>query len=172
MVFIGLVLVWGFLGFYQVDEKENAVVLRLGEYSETIEDPGLKWNPPLIDKVYTVGVTEERQYSTRGLMLTQDENIVEVALAVQYNIASAKDFVLSIRSPETTLKQATGLDRRPRNGSSQIYHVFRHDLAPTPGKAAKAMLEHRRDVLTPRGRPSSSPYGSLVFAPRCVEAPL
>ncbi len=95
------------LGFYQVDETENAVVLRLGEYIETIEEPGLKWNPPLIDKVYTVGVTEERQYSTRGLMLTQDENIVEVALAVQYNIASAKDFVLSIRSPETTLKQAT-----------------------------------------------------------------
>ena len=54
---LGLVLVWGLMGFYQVDEKENAVVLRLGEYSETIEASGLKWNPRLLDKVFIVGVT-------------------------------------------------------------------------------------------------------------------
>ena len=94
---LGLAFVWGLMGFYQVDEKENAVILRLGEYSETIEASGLKWNPRLIDKVFIVGVTEERQYSTRGLMLTQDENIVEVALSVQYNISGAKDFILSIK---------------------------------------------------------------------------
>tara|TARA_B110000858_G_scaffold197078_1_gene257551 strand:- start:2153 stop:2965 length:813 start_codon:yes stop_codon:yes gene_type:complete len=72
----------------------------------------------------TVGVTEERQYSTRGLMLTQDENIVEVALSVQYNITSAKDFVLSIRDPETTLKQATDSALRHVVGSTGLDGVI------------------------------------------------
>ena len=143
MVIVGLVLVWAFLGFYQVDEKENAVVLRLGEYSETIEDSGLKWNPPLIDKVYTVGVTEERQYSTRGLMLTQDENIVEVALAVQYNIASAKDFVLSIRSPETTLKQATDSALRHVVGSTGLDGV----ISDQRTEVADGMTRKLQDLL-------------------------
>ncbi len=123
MIFFGLLLIWGFLGVYQVDEKEQAVVLRLGEYKDTL-NAGLKWNPPLVDQVYTVGVTEERQYSTRGLMLTQDENIVEVALSVQYNIASAKDFILSIRAPETTLKQATDSALRHVVGSTGLDGVI------------------------------------------------
>ena len=51
-------------------------------------DPGLNWNPRLIDSVTRVNVTRERQYQSRGLMLTQDENIVELPIAVQYNISS------------------------------------------------------------------------------------
>tara|TARA_B110000008_G_scaffold97350_1_gene99957 strand:+ start:421 stop:1563 length:1143 start_codon:yes stop_codon:yes gene_type:complete len=146
-VFVGLVLVWAFLGFYQVDEKENAVILRLGEYIETIEEPGLKWNPPLIDKVYTVGVTEERQYSTRGLMLTQDENIVEVALAVQYNIASAKDFVLSIKSPETTLKQATDSALRHVVGSTGLDGVI-SDQRPEVADGTTQKLQNLLDLYS------------------------
>ena len=125
-----LVVVWGLLGVYQVDETEQTVVLRLGKYHDTVGS-GLYWNPPLIDSRTTVGVTEERQYSTRGLMLTEDENIVEVALSVQYNIASAKDFVLNIRSPEVSLKHAldsalrhvvgsTGLDGMISTGREQV----------------------------------------------------
>jgi len=41
-----------------------------------------------------------------------------------------------------------------------------------PGNGPKAMPEHRRGAVTPQGRPSNSPYGSLVFALRCVEPPL
>ena len=43
-----LLLLWAMLGAYQIDEKEQAIVLRLGKYSETV-GPGLHWNPPLID---------------------------------------------------------------------------------------------------------------------------
>lgn len=114
-----LALLWGLLGVYQVDEKEQAVVLRLGEYSDT-RGPGLKWNPPIIDSVTTVRTTEERQYSARGLMLTQDENIVEISLSVQYNIANAKDFVLNIRDPETSLKHATDSALRHVVGSTAL----------------------------------------------------
>jgi membrane protease subunit HflK len=141
--FLGLVLVWGLLGFYQVDEKENAVVLRLGEYSETIESSGLKWNPRLIDKVFIVGVTEERQYSTRGLMLTQDENIVEVALSVQYNISGAKDFILSIKDPEITLQQATDSALRHTVGSTGLDGVISSERL----QVADGTTEKLQDLL-------------------------
>ena len=118
-----IAVLWGLLGFYQVDEKEQALVLRLGKYHDTM-GAGLKWNPPLVDKVVIVRVTEERQYSARGLMLTQDENIVEISLTVQYNIANARDFVLNIKEPETSLKQATDSALRHVVGSTGLDGVI------------------------------------------------
>jgi len=116
-------VLWGLLGFYQIDEKEQAVVLRLGKYDNTVGS-GLHWNPPFVDSVTTVRVTEERQYSARGLMLTQDENIVEISLTVQYNIANAKDFVLNIKDPETSLKHATDSALRHVVGSTGLDGVI------------------------------------------------
>jgi len=118
-----LAVIWGLMGVYQVDATEEAVVLRLGKYDSTQRE-GLHWNPRIYDSVITVAVSEERQYSMRGLMLTQDENIVEVALSVQYNVSSAKDFVLSIRAPETTLKQATDSALRHVVGSTGLDGVI------------------------------------------------
>lgn len=120
---LALAMIWGLLGFYQVDEKEQAVVLRLGKYHDT-RGSGLKWNPPIVDSVTVVGVTEERQYPARGLMLTQDENIVEISLTVQYNIANAKDFVLNIKDPEVSLKQATDSALRHVVGSTELDNVI------------------------------------------------
>ena len=123
VIFMVLAIIWGLLGFYQVDEKEQAVVLRLGKYSDTLGS-GLQWNPPFIDSVTTVRVTEERQYQARGLMLTQDENIVEISLTVQYNIANAKDFVLSIKNPVMSLQQATDSALRHVVGSTGLDGVI------------------------------------------------
>ena len=116
-------ILWGLMGFYQVDEKEQAVVLRLGKYHST-NGSGLHWNPPVVDAISVVGVTEERQYPVRGLMLTQDENIVEISLTVQYNIANAKDFVLNVKDPETSLKQATDSALRHVVGSTGLDGVI------------------------------------------------
>lgn len=106
LIFAVLAIVWGLFGVYQVDEKDNVVILRFGKYLTT-NGPGLHWNPPLIDHVEVVQVTEERQYPSRGLMLTEDENIVEVPLTVQYNVADAKDFVLNVKNPDLSLQHAT-----------------------------------------------------------------
>lgn len=118
-----LAILWGLMGFYQVDEKEQAVVLRLGKYHQT-HGSGLHWNPPIVDSIKVVGVTEERQYPARGLMLTQDENIVEISLTVQYNISNTKDFVLNIKDPETSLKRATDSALRHVVGSTGLDGVI------------------------------------------------
>jgi membrane protease subunit HflK len=64
--------VWGYMGIHAINEQERAVVLRLGKFHSLL-DPGLNWNPAMIDEVIPVNVTRERQYTARGLMLTQDE---------------------------------------------------------------------------------------------------
>jgi membrane protease subunit HflK len=125
MVMVALVivtLIWGALGIYQVDEKNRSVVLRFGKYVG-IYGPGLHWNPPLIESKTIVNVTEERQYSSRGMMLTEDENIVELPLTVQYNIADPKAFVLNVNNPELSLQQATDSALRHVVGSSKLDDV-------------------------------------------------
>ncbi|MEJ6743676.1 MAG: FtsH protease activity modulator HflK [Porticoccaceae bacterium] len=142
VIFMVLAIIWGLLGFYQVDEKEQAVVLRLGKYSDTLGS-GLQWNPPFIDSVTTVRVTEERQYQARGLMLTQDENIVEISLTVQYNIANAKDFVLSIKNPVTSLEQATDSALRHVVGSTGLDGVIstgREEVAVSTAEKLQELL--------------------------------
>jgi membrane protease subunit HflK len=126
----GAVLVWGLMGFYQVDQQERAVVLRFGEFHSIVQ-PGLQWNPPLIDEVIRVNTTKVRAASFREIMLTQDENIVEVSLSVQYVIDDVGKFVLKVRDPERSLEHAaqsalrhvvgdTGMDRVLTEGRAQI----------------------------------------------------
>ena len=105
MVLGGVLLVWGLMGFYQLDEQERAIVLRFGEYHATLT-PGLQWNPPLIDEVIKVNTTKVRAAGLREVMLTQDENIVEVSMSVQYVIDNPQDFVLQVRDPEVSLQHA------------------------------------------------------------------
>lgn len=124
----GAVLVWALMGFYQVDAQERAVVLRLGKYHATVQ-PGLQWNPPLIDQVTTVNTTRVRAVSFRETMLTKDENIVEVRMSVQYVIDDPTKFVLKVRAPENSLQHAA---------QSAIRHVVGDtgmDLVLTEGRA-------------------------------------
>jgi len=110
-------------GVYQVDAKERAVVLKFGAFSE-IKTEGLDWNAPLITDVYIVNVTGERQYPSRGLMLTEDESIVELPISVQYNVSDVKAFVLNVRDPETSLRHATDSAVRHVVGSTELNQVL------------------------------------------------
>ncbi|MCK9505129.1 MAG: protease modulator HflK, partial [Porticoccaceae bacterium] len=125
VIAVVLLILWVFAGTYQVDEKERAVVLRFGKYLDTV-NPGLHWNPPLIDTVIKERVTEERQYrnKTRDLMLTEDENIVELQLGVQYNIKDIKDYVLNVKNPENSLEHATNSALRHVVGSTGLNEVI------------------------------------------------
>lgn len=118
-----ILVLYVFLGAYQLDEQEKAAVLRLGVFKEIV-GPGFHWNPPLIDKVYEENVTKVRTQNSRGQMLTADENIVEVDLSVQYNIADLKKFKLSIRDPEAALQEATESALRHVVGSSTMDEVL------------------------------------------------
>ena len=130
--FFAVVFVWALSGFYQVDEQERAVVLRFGKYFDTVQ-PGLQWNPPLLDEVILVNTTKVRAASFREIMLTQDENIVEVKLSVQYVIDDPTKFVLEVRDPERSLQHAA---------QSALRHVVGDmpmDMVLTEGRAGIAI---------------------------------
>lgn len=131
VVAAGAITVWALLGFYQLDEQERAIVLRFGKYAGTMQ-PGLQWNPPLIDQVLKVNTTKIRASQVREVMLTQDENIVEVTMSLQYLIDNPEKFVLEVRDPEVSLQHAAQSALRHVVGDSTM------DLVLTEGRAAIA----------------------------------
>jgi membrane protease subunit HflK len=133
----GALLVWALMGFYQIDQQERGVVLRFGKYYETVQ-PGLQWNPRLVDEVITVNTTKVRAVSFREIMLTQDENIVEVKLSVQYVINDPDKFVLKVRDPERSLQHAAQSALRHVVGGTSM------DMVLTEGRAQIAIDVHKR----------------------------
>ncbi len=117
------VFIWIASSFYLLQEQEQAVVLRLGKFHSVI-GPGLNFEPRMIDVVYKQNVTALRIYKTQGLMLTEDENIIDVSLSVQYNINDIKAYVLGVRDPEHSLMESTDSALRHVVGSSAMYQVL------------------------------------------------
>ena len=115
-------------GLYTVDAQEQAVVLRFGKYHET-RGAGLHFNPPLIDSVLKLNTTKTRSQRFKETMLTEDENIVDMSISVQYTIIDPKSFLLDVRDPEGSLKHAAESALRHVIGSAELHQVL------TEGKA-------------------------------------
>ncbi len=137
LIAAGALTVWALMGFYQLDQQERAIVLRFGEYAGTLQ-PGLQWNPPLIDEVITVNTTKIRAASLREVMLTKDENIVEVSMSLQYVIDNPEKFVLQVRDPEVSLQHAAQSALRHVVGDTTM------DLVLTEGRAVLAIEVRER----------------------------
>ncbi|UTW03774.1 FtsH protease activity modulator HflK [Amphritea atlantica] len=123
VVAVVLLVGWAVMGFYTVDQQERGVVLRLGKYHETVM-PGLQWNPPMIDNVTTENVTRVSAYEHRSLMLTEDENIVDVSMTVQYVISDPVKYVLKVRDPKSSLQHASESALRHTVGSSEMNSIL------------------------------------------------
>ena len=136
LIFLVLI-VWFLLGIYQVQQAERSVVLRLGEYLET-KGPGLRWNPPIIDSRTIVDVVRVRPHRHDALMLTKDENIVDVTVSVQYQITNPENYVLEIRDADNSLTQATESALRHVVGSTIM------DDALTTGRELIAQMVKER----------------------------
>ncbi|MEL0068269.1 MAG: protease modulator HflK N-terminal domain-containing protein, partial [Gammaproteobacteria bacterium] len=110
-------------GFYTVDEKERAVILRFGAYHATV-GAGLHWAPPLIDQPIKVDISSIQRTSVDATMLTKDENIVIVRLGVQYRIENPEDYLFNVTSPEDTITEATESALRQVVGNSVMDQII------------------------------------------------
>ena len=129
---------------YVVDERERAVILRLGQYVETV-GPGLRMYFPPIESRYKRPVTQINTYRLSQAMLTEDENIVEVAMSVQYNISSLENYVLKDANPEQSLREATQSALRHVVGGSRMYKVLTEGREVL-GEEIKARLQEYLNV--------------------------
>ena len=132
IVAVVLALAYLAFGVYQLDAAERGVVFRFGKAQEGVVTPGLHWNPPIIDSVSVVNVTRLNSHSHKALMLTEDENIVDVSLTVQWVVANPVDYLVQVRNPQISLDHATESALRHVVGSSSMDQVI------TDGRAAIA----------------------------------
>ena len=160
MAGFGLILgiaavVWLFSGIYIVDAGKQGVVLRFGAYSETTT-PGPHWRIPYpIEQVEVVDV-EQRRFVEIGyrsgatgqssvsvpreaLMLTKDENIVNIQLAVQYQVSDPRQFLFDVRDPMAVLKQAAESAIREVIGTSEMDFVLKEGRADVVNRTRTVM---------------------------------
>lgn len=123
LLIIGLV-VWGLSGIYILDEAERGVVLRFGKFQESTL-PGPHWHLPYpIESVTKVNVDVLRTVTHKAQMLTQDENLIQIAMAVQYQVKNAENYLFRVRDPDYTLKEATESALRESVGSKKLDDIL------------------------------------------------
>ena len=148
-------IVWLFSGIYIVDAGTRGVVMRFGAYTEATM-PGPHWHLPYpIEQVEIVNVERRRfveigyRSGTGGqagltvereaLMLTKDENIVNIQLAVQYQISDPGKYLFDVRQPEAVLKQVAESAVREVIGKSDMDFVLKEGRAEVVSRVKKAM---------------------------------
>lgn len=113
-------VIWVAMGFFTVDESERAVIYRFGQHEEDL-GPGLQWRPAIVYTREIVQVTNVQEYSpTDTLMLTEDENIIEMPLVVQWRITNVADYVLNVKDADRSLEHATDSALRHVIGSTTL----------------------------------------------------
>ena len=148
-----LVLVWIASGFYIVDTGQRGVVLRFGKYLETTE-PGPRWHLPWpletreivnVDQVRTVEVGYRNAVKNKALkeslMLTDDENIIDLQFAVQYILKDPKEFLFVNRDPEDAVLQVAETAMREIVGKNKMDFVLYEGRAEIAVRAKKEMQD-------------------------------
>lgn len=147
-IIVVFLAIWLATGFYRVLPEENGVILTFGKWTQTRTEPGLGYRLPWpVQEVQKVNVTFVRRIevgyrdaaASRGtggndvpeesLMLTGDENIIDIDFVVLWRIADARKFLFEIRDPETTVKKVAESAMREVIGRTKI------QLALTEGRA-------------------------------------
>ena len=153
------VLLWLLSGIYIIDPAERGVVLRFGAF-QTSTTQGPHWHIPYpIETVYKVNVERIRAaeigfrniqnssysgaVSSESLMLTKDENMVDVKLAVQYKIADAQAYLFNVFNPELTLSHVVQSVIRQVVGDNTMDHV----LTTGREQVAQEVKSHSQNLL-------------------------
>ncbi len=159
-------ILWVLSGIYTVDPDENAVILRFGKLQEVV-DPGLHyhWPAPIemaiirsVTRVYreeigfqTIDPGPPAKYRRRpkeALMLTGDENIVDVQLLVQYDIKDIEQFLFRVVDPDgNTLKDVAETVLRRVVGSRAI-----DDVLTVEKEAVQAETKEQMQMLMDASR--------------------
>ena len=153
-ILIGLiVLVWLASGFYIVDASQRGIVLRFGKYVEETQ-PGPRWHFPYpIESAEVVSVSQVRTLEIgyrndvknkvlkESLMLTDDENIIDIQFAVQYVVKDPKDYLFNNRSPDESVLQAAETAIREIVGKNTMDFMLYEGREVVTDRAQKLMQE-------------------------------
>lgn len=188
-----LIAAWGLSGFYRVLPDEQGVVLLFGKYVRTT-DPGLNYHLPVpietvlrpkVTRVNRVDIgfrsagdfgrpTSVREVPEESLMLTGDENIVDIDFAVFWRVSEARDFLFNIQQPEGTVKAVAESVMREVVGSSKIDDVLTEGRETVELETQRLMQETLNDYgagieVTQVKLQKSDPPGAVIDSFRDVQ---
>ena len=164
-ILLAVFLIWMATGFYIVDQGSRGVVLQFGKNTE-ITQPGPRWHIPY--PVETVEVVNQEQVRTNevgyrssgaggtsqelreSLMLTGDENIIDLQFAVQYNLKSVQDYLFNNRSVENSVRGAAETAIREVVGKSKMDYVLyegREEIAIKTKSLMQDILDRYRSGI-------------------------
>ncbi|EDZ41363.1 MAG: FtsH protease activity modulator HflK [Planktotalea sp.] len=148
---VAAVVLWGMASFYTVKPEEQSVELFLGAYSST-GNPGLNFAPwPIVTKE-VIPVTREQtedigvgaRGSEAGLMLTGDENIVDIDFQVVWNITDPAKFLFNLRDPQMTIRAVSESAMREIIAQSELAPILNRDRASI-GDRLKDLIQSTLD---------------------------
>ncbi|MFC6214533.1 FtsH protease activity modulator HflK, partial [Fodinicurvata halophila] len=161
LLIIAAIVIWLLSGLYRVEPNEEGVVLVFGSYTKTTE-PGLHWNwPTPIGEVETPSVesinaievgfrTTETSGATQddvaqeSLMLTGDQNIIDIDFTVLWRVSNARNFLFNIREPFATVKTAAESAMRDIIGQTDIQRALtesRQDIEGSTRELLQSVLD-------------------------------
>jgi len=148
-----ILVVWLASGFYVVDESQRAVVTTFGKYTKTT-GPGLNWRLPYpfqnqeivnLSQVRTIEVgyrpNDRSKRLRESLMLTDDENIVDIQFAVQYVLKDPEDYLFNNKRPDEAVMQAAETAFREIVGKSKMDYVLYEGREQVAAQAQKLMQD-------------------------------
>jgi membrane protease subunit HflK len=163
LVIAVIFIAWLASGFYIVVEGQRGVVLTFGRFSE-VTNAGLRWRVPypiqtheIVDLtgVRTVEIGYRNNVKTRvlreSLMLTDDENIIDIQFAVQYILKDPIEYLFNNRRPEDTVLQAAETAFREIVGKSKMDFALyegREQIAVSAEKAMQEILDRYKTGIT------------------------
>lgn len=157
-----IVLVWAASGFYIVDASQRGVVLRFGKYVEATQ-AGPRWHFPFpIETVEVVNLSQVRTVEVgyrdnvknkmlkESLMLTDDENIIDIQFAVQYFLKDPADYLFNNRMPDENVRQAAETAIREVVGKNKMDFVLyegREQVAAATTKLIQDILDRYKSGI-------------------------
>ena len=146
-------LIWMGSGFYIVDASQRGVVLRFGKLVEMTQ-PGPRWHLPFpVETVEIVNLSQVRTVEVgyrdnvknkmlkESLMLTEDENIIDIQFAVQYFLSDPAEYLFNNRMPDENVRQAAETSIREVVGKSKMDFVLYEGREQVAASATKLMQE-------------------------------
>jgi modulator of FtsH protease HflK len=185
-VSLAVIIAWSYFGFYELQPGQAAVVLRLGRYSETVSDPGLRWHlPPPIEthEIVNVASIEREEFGMHAAgdaeptgkalleaqMQTGDNNIVNVSFVVRYIVKDAFQSRYRVAEPRQTLRDAAQAAVREVVGRTPIDDVLsqkREQIKAESGQILQQTLDRYESGLLVNGIEiqDAKPPSSVVAA--------
>ncbi|MCR6685385.1 FtsH protease activity modulator HflK [Pseudoxanthomonas sp.] len=148
-VLLGVALLVVLTSFQLVGEQQRGVVLRFGQFARVMQPgPNLKWPWP-IERVVKVNATQIKTFSNTVPVLTRDENIVNVAMNVQYRVGDPRLYLFGSRDADRVLEQVAQSVVREQVGRATLDTVLgaRGPLSVSASEQLQASLDAYRTGL-------------------------